>query len=434
MGPPTEGDLPRPRRNISSRELRERKQHSLEMMWNAAVIVLTTLAFSFFVIADACQGGLGTSNGRMVSFLNSLNSVASYRRQRRVLIRSNGASSSPVSERRRSELLYVRSPRNCLAHRLKLFLLNFLAKFGSQSLGSLMIGATPVILKGPRHMASWLVAFACIQLCPRDSVFIKLQTHASLLLVVRVGCALYKLRKFNFVADFALARQQSFGWMVAAQIVVNDGNNLCSTLSTWTWLRGYSTTNLNDLKAGLASVLEKSAPMALASMLVRLVCVIHAPKISMKIFIFAMFLWRYDVPNLAIRACRQFARADFAADGHYPPPPCGPLTLTSAERAAAAFERKPSRTLTISSAEKAAALERRKSQTRRQEGEQEKEEEEEEFEHTILFKDVNRFRRRRTRSISSDGDDHHPRHDDEKVDDDGSNEAIFLPRERKKDR
>lgn len=392
---------PQPQRSMSSRELRERKQQSLELMWNTAVIVLTTLAFSFFVVADLCQGGLGTSNGRMVSFLNSLNSVASYRRQRRVLIcNSKAASSSPVSERRRSELLYVRSPRNCLAHRLKLFFLNFLAKFGSQSLGSLMIGATPVILKGPRHMASWLLAFACIQLCPRDSVFIKLQTHASLLLVVRTGCALYKLRKFNFVADFALSRHQSFAWMVAAQIVVNDGNNLCSRLSTWTWLRGYSTTNANDLKAGLHSVLQQSAPMALASMLVRLVCVLHAPKISVKIFILAMFLWRYDVPNLAARAYRQFFTLD-ESHHHF-------ATHSS------------TRTLSISSANartNAPAPLTRQSQRRPRQQQQQNGGEEDAV---LLQDDVNL--RRRTRS-SSEGDS---RLDDHHDDDDDDDERSYL--------
>lgn len=309
---------PASRKMLLSRErslARERKQHTIELVWNTLVILLTTFAVASFVVADLCQGGLGTSNGRMVSFLNSLNSVASYRRQRRVLVYGN-VSTSPVSERRRSEVLYVRSPRNCLAHRIKLFCLNFMAKFGSQSLGSVIIGATPVILKGPRHMASWLLAFACIQLCPRDSVYLKLQAHAHLLLVVRVGCALYKLRKFNFVAKFALDRAQSFKWMLAAQIVVIDGNNLCSRIWTWTWLRGYSTTTAADIANGLAALLARCGPVALASCLVYscsggatgLAANPFVP-IAIKLTVFALFLWRYDVPNLGLKAFRHLATA-----------------------------------------------------------------------------------------------------------------------------
>lgn len=321
--------------NMTTLSNRERKQHAIEWMWNTIVIVATTLAFVSFIVADLCQGGLGTSNGRMVSFLNSLNSVASYRRQRRVLVCGTNCSSSPVSERRRSEVLYVRSPRNCLGHRIKLFSLNFLAKFGSQSLGSLMIGATPVILKGARHMASWLLAFACIQLCPRDSVYTKLQNNASLLLVVRIGCALYKLRKFNFVAEFALSLGQSLTWMLAAQVVVIDGNNLCSRCWTWTWLRGYSTTSAADLRNGVVTLFRRCAPIALASFLVQC-CSVEGSlashpyvPVAIKLFVFGLFLWRYDVPNLLIITGTNVARRGPLAS--YAPVPSSATRPTTLE-------------------------------------------------------------------------------------------------------
>mmetsp|Transcript_2093 Transcript_2093/g.6378 ORF Transcript_2093/g.6378 Transcript_2093/m.6378 type:complete len:359 (+) Transcript_2093:265-1341(+) len=319
----------------------ERKQQKLEWMWQAAVVASTTLAFGSFVLADLCQGGLGTSNGRMVSFLNSLNSVASYRRQRRVLVSGSNVSTSPVSERRRSEVLYVRSPRNCLAHRVKLFSLNFLAKFGSQSLGSVLIGAKPVLLKGPRHTASWLLAFACIQLCPRDSVYTKLQSHPSLLLVVRVGCALYKLRKFNFLAHFALDNRLSLSWILAAQVVVIDGNNLCSRIWTWTWLRGYSQTAASDLLAALAAFVARCGPVALASFLVRAARLrdLHpALAVLLKLHVFALFLWRYDVPTLLKKTCAAYARRATPGPKHPPrilanfidPPPLPSLICLAA--------------------------------------------------------------------------------------------------------
>lgn len=216
----------------------------------------------------------------------------------------------------------MRSPRHCLTHRLKLFGLVLFAKFGSQTLCSVMIGATPVVLKGPRHMMSWLFAFACIQLCPRDSVYAKLQSNAGLLVVVRIGCALYKLRKFNFVADFGLDR--SFAWMVAAQIISIDGNNLVSRLWTWGWLRGCSATTAADVGVGLRALLHRIIPVVLASYLVRYV----AGTIStlMKLLVFALFLWRYDVPRLIVKllaACRSRRDDDacYAQRRHFAPAP-----------------------------------------------------------------------------------------------------------------
>mmetsp|Transcript_4004 Transcript_4004/g.15997 ORF Transcript_4004/g.15997 Transcript_4004/m.15997 type:complete len:439 (-) Transcript_4004:688-2004(-) len=244
---------------------------SLEYAWTMGVVLTTAFAFAFFIAADVAQGGLGTSNGRAVSFLNSLNSVASFRRQRRVLRSVSSDTTqqaSPNTERKRSEVLYLRSSRHSAAHRVKLFSLVFLAKFGSQSLGSLMIGATPVVLKGPRHMASWLFSFACIQLCPRDSVYNKLQDHVALLLVVRIGCALYKLRKFTFVAEFALDRHLSFLWMLSALVVVIDGNNLCSRITTWGWLRGVGRTSTSDFLFGVVALLRRVIPIGLAASLV----------------------------------------------------------------------------------------------------------------------------------------------------------------------
>ena len=204
----------------------------------------------------------------------------------------------------------MRSTRHSLAHRCKLFLLVFLAKFGSASLGSILIGATPVILKGPRHMASWLFALACVQMCPKDSVYHKLQTHAVLLLVVRLGCAMYKLRKFNFVADFALARHQSFGWMLLAEIVVIDGNNLCSRISTWGFIRGCRQTSWSDLREALKALLHRIVPIILASLLY-FFSLSHERRwinffvVPVKLVVFGMFLIRYDTHTLARTVLRQ---------------------------------------------------------------------------------------------------------------------------------
>ena len=68
----------------------------------------------------------------------------------------------------------------------------FSNKFATQSIGSLLVGATPVILKGWRHVSSWFLAFALVQIAPRDVVYDALTRHVFLAFVVKVGAALYK--------------------------------------------------------------------------------------------------------------------------------------------------------------------------------------------------------------------------------------------------
>mmetsp|Transcript_11299 Transcript_11299/g.15509 ORF Transcript_11299/g.15509 Transcript_11299/m.15509 type:complete len:480 (+) Transcript_11299:102-1541(+) len=289
---------------------------TLEWLWSTVLVFGTVFVLSSFILTDLVQGGLGTSNGRVVSFLNSLNAMASFRRQRRVL-QSGDAKNSPNSEKKKAELLYLRATRNSWSHRIQLFLLMFLAKFGSQSLGSLLIGATPVILKGPRHTFSWLLAMACIQLFPRDSVYKKLYDHSSLLCLVRIGCALYKLRKFNFVSAFSLSKNYSLPWMLFVQIIIIDGNNLTSRISTWAWLRGWRHTSPNDLVLGLITLIKRILPIALASTLF-FISTFHLLSLNffsfflefvIKLFVFLLFLLRYDVHILAIKSTTAFMEA-----------------------------------------------------------------------------------------------------------------------------
>ena len=196
-----------------------------------------------------------------------------------------------------------------LSHRVQLFVLVFMAKFGSQSLGSLMIGATPVILKGPRHLVSWVLAFALVQLCPKDAVYTIMQRNPALLCAVRCACALYKLRKFNFVAEYYTGN--TFWWMFAAQIIVIDGNNLCSRLSTWYWLRGLENTSRADIRRGLGELTKRLLPIFIASGLAHCcggvgtyifaTTPISHPLVSvaMRVFVFLLFVNRYDVVKLA---------------------------------------------------------------------------------------------------------------------------------------
>lgn len=191
-----------------------------------ALAALVAVAIASAIYRDLVVGGLGRSNGRIVSFLASLNSAAGFRRQKRAT--NAHATRRKSVALRRLESLHITSDQRAAARvdtgssrrrlrpferprslervplgenrterrlaplkKLELFLIVFFNKFGTQGLGSLLVGATPVILKGPRHVASWFLAFAAVQLSPGDAVHGALQRHVVLTLVVKTGAALY---------------------------------------------------------------------------------------------------------------------------------------------------------------------------------------------------------------------------------------------------
>ena len=67
------------------------------------------------------------------------------------------------------------------------------AKFGSATVGSLLLLETPVLLKGPRHFATFLLALWAVQLCPGDLLWLSVQRLKCAQLVLRLSAALYKV-------------------------------------------------------------------------------------------------------------------------------------------------------------------------------------------------------------------------------------------------
>ena len=118
-------------------------------------------------------------------------------------------------------------------HKVQLLGIAFSNKFATQSIGSLLVGATPVILKGWRHVSSWFLAFALVQIAPRDVVYDALTRHVFLAFVVKVGAALYKLRKFNFVVSACPHCSLQFLLMVMLVDICVEINQRvgCSSLS-----------------------------------------------------------------------------------------------------------------------------------------------------------------------------------------------------------
>jgi len=167
-----DGDLKKPaklgRARASSEDYVSPSPAAVAVEASLALCVAALLAS--VLLRDLRVGGLGASNGRIVSFVASLNCSAGFRRQK-VAVEANSRGIKRSEKRRRLGRLHLGSKYTDNLHKAKLFLLVFVNKFGTQSLGSLLVGATPVILKGPRHIASWLLAFLAVQAAPRDVVY-----------------------------------------------------------------------------------------------------------------------------------------------------------------------------------------------------------------------------------------------------------------------
>eukprot|EP00946_MAST-07B_sp_MAST-7B-sp1_P005302 g5302.t1 len=160
-------------------------------------------AIAAFMFGTDISRGIGGSNGRFVSFLQSVESAYSYRSQLPYRapqrVRTPG---SRIRERRQS-LYYAGSERNAVWQKMYLGFICGLLKFGSGTVVSVVLGLDPVLLKGWRHFASFTIALLCVQATPND-VFFKVLSASDirglfLRCIVYMACALYKLRKLTFV-------------------------------------------------------------------------------------------------------------------------------------------------------------------------------------------------------------------------------------------
>mmetsp|Transcript_78716 Transcript_78716/g.218691 ORF Transcript_78716/g.218691 Transcript_78716/m.218691 type:complete len:417 (+) Transcript_78716:84-1334(+) len=302
---------------------------AVAIQWLTAAVAM---AGCVVLMADLATAGLGMGStgiaGGLLPFLNSLNSTTGFRTQRCGATlgrrfskgvpagnRAGSKSTSGTAERgqrlwRRSSLrdLHVLHRKNSLRSRAQLIVLNFFAKFGSQTVSSLLLGVTPMILRGPKHMASWLTAFACVQLCPGDVVFRSLKGSPGLLMLVRLGNALYYLRKVVSIATLANAGELSLLCFLVGTIVVVDGNSAVQRVATWALLRGRP--SFADIRQAMQGFVRRALPLMVAAALLAL-CVgsgiSYVTMSGVKLGVMAFFMARYDVPDLFLKAWRAAA-------------------------------------------------------------------------------------------------------------------------------
>ena len=121
-----------PPRTPSKAELRELAERD----WRLEVVLATcvAIALGLAIFRDMYIGGLRSSNGRIVSFLASLNGCAGFRRQKKA-VRAHKARTTEKFRRLESLHLAAPSPPR---HKVQLMLIAFSNKFATQSIGSLL--------------------------------------------------------------------------------------------------------------------------------------------------------------------------------------------------------------------------------------------------------------------------------------------------------
>ena len=119
-----------PPRTPSKAELRELAERD----WRIEVVLATCVAIALgpAIFRDMYIGGLRSSNGRIVSFLASLNGCAGFRRQKKA-VRAHKARTTEKFRRLESLHLAAPSPPR---HKVQLLLIAFSNKFATQSIGS----------------------------------------------------------------------------------------------------------------------------------------------------------------------------------------------------------------------------------------------------------------------------------------------------------
>ena len=130
---------------------------------------------TYTFLRDIYHGGFGHSNGRLLSFLDSFNSCYKFR----VAIQDEKNSGRGVRT-------YTRAAT-----------LKFMAGF----LVSLLLSHTPTLLRGPRHILSFSLAYVIV--FGTDTVFLKMRQSLMSRLFLGVANSLYKLRKLMFVLHHA---------------------------------------------------------------------------------------------------------------------------------------------------------------------------------------------------------------------------------------
>mmetsp|Transcript_91981 Transcript_91981/g.213785 ORF Transcript_91981/g.213785 Transcript_91981/m.213785 type:complete len:308 (+) Transcript_91981:96-1019(+) len=167
--------------------------------------------FIFLFIRDAVHNRLGSSNGRFISFIDTIRSVAQYR---------SGLPDASRQNLCRVRLLFIAAA-------------SFLVKFASTSLVSILFGKMPIVLSGPRHTVSFFIGFLLVWLSPQDLVYTNVQCSRAVRLMLDMGGGLYKMRKVIFAVEAATTAKGGLALAVLVAVLAVDGTTLTRRGMHW---------------------------------------------------------------------------------------------------------------------------------------------------------------------------------------------------------
>lgn len=125
-----------------------------------------------------------------------------------------------------SKFYSIRHPKNPPGRKLALIFWAAFCKFGGGTMVSLLLSDVPVWLKGSRHIVSFLISFAFIQLFPGDAPYQVLKNNFAAQAVLFAACAMCKLRKIVFSVMHPQFADQNWHYKVLVAFVALEGNSM----------------------------------------------------------------------------------------------------------------------------------------------------------------------------------------------------------------
>lgn len=150
--------------------------------------------------------------------------------------------------------------------RYRIFAIGVSVKYGASTAVSLILGTTPVILKGPRHLLSFFVALALCQFLPGDYVYHVAHHSPRMQLVMATCSSIYTLRKLLYVVTFFDGRDIWASWAPAlgVALIAVDGGSVTRRLENVFTNRGVKFRRLGrELQLALCYFWDRNATLLL---------------------------------------------------------------------------------------------------------------------------------------------------------------------------
>lgn len=218
--PDRDGDRdPEIRRNPGSAPMQGRTRRGSEKVETTAATAATTARTA----SEWMEGG-GSSDGRRSS--RSPTTCPTEPEAHLDCAVPPPSEARPRSNSSLTKFYSIRHPKHSPRRKLALIFWAAFCKFGGGTMVSLLLFDVPVWLKGSRHIVSFLISFAFIQLFPGDAPYQVLKNNFAARAVLFAACAMYKLRKIIFSVMHPQFADQNWHYKVLVAFVALEGNSM----------------------------------------------------------------------------------------------------------------------------------------------------------------------------------------------------------------